>query len=103
MVRAVDLNLKQMLRIPTTDLNLRVQMSRLYPKAVVFIEKEPLSENVRQLYEAAREPKELLHLQDTAAGELIGEARVTYNREVEEKIKKYLPPSNNEKTLELPK
>jgi alpha/beta superfamily hydrolase len=103
MVKAVDLNLKQMLRIPTTNLNLPVQMSRLYPKAVVFIEKEPLSENVRALYEAAREPKELLHLPDTAAGELIGEARVTYNREVEEKIKKYLPPSNNEKTLDLPK
>ena len=103
MVTAVDLNLKQMLRIPTTNLNLPVQMSRLYPKAVVFIEKEPLNQNVRALYEAAREPKELLHLPDTAAGELIGEARATYNREVEQKIKKYLPPSSNEKTLELPK
>jgi pimeloyl-ACP methyl ester carboxylesterase len=103
MVEAVDINLKQMLRIPTTDLNLSVQMSRLYPKAVIFIEKEPLTQEVRSLYEAAREPKELLDLPDTAAGELIGEAREIYNREVEAKIKKYLPPSNPEKILELPK
>ena len=102
MVKAVDLNLKQMLRIPTTNLNLSVQMSRLYPKAVVFIEKQPLNENVRKLYEAAREPKELLHLADTASGELIGDARTAYNAQVEEKIKKYLPASTNAKTLELP-
>ena len=103
MVKAIDLNLKQMLRIPTTNLNLAVQMSRLYPKAVIFIEKEPLSDRVRALYEAAREPKELLNLPDTAAGELIGQSRETYNTQVEQKIKKYLPPSNNEKTLDLPK
>ena len=103
MVKAVDMNLKQMLRIPSTNLNLPVQMARLYPKAVIFIEKDPLSDHVRQLYDSAREPKELLHLPDTAAGELIGAARETYNNEVEQKIKKYLPPSNNEKTLDLPK
>ena len=103
MAKAVDMNLKRMLRIPTTNLNLPVQMARLYPKAVIFIEKEPLNDPVRQLYDAAREPKELLHLQDTAAGELIGESRERYNTEVEEKIKKYLPPTRGEKTLELPK
>ena len=100
---AISLNLKQMLRIPTTDLNLPVQMSRLYPKAVVFIEKEPLNSSVRALYEAAREPKELLTLKDTAAGELIGPDRDTYNTEVEQKIRKYLPISNNERTLDIPK
>ena len=100
---AIGLNLKQMLRIPTTDLNLPVQMSRLYPKAVVFIEKDPLNARVRALYEAAREPKELLTLKDTAAGELIGPDRDTYNKEVEQKILKYLPTSNNERTLDIPK
>ncbi len=100
---AIGLNLKQMLQIPSTDLNLPVQMSRLYPKAVVFIEKEPLNTRVRALYEAAREPKELLTLKDTAAGELIGQDRDTYNTEVEQKIRKYLPISNNERTLDIPK
>jgi len=99
---AIALNLKHLLRIPTTNLNLPVQMSRLYPKAVVFIEKDPINAQVRALYEAAREPKELLNLNDTAAGELIGTDRETYNLEVEQKIKKYLPPSNNERTLEIP-
>lgn len=102
MSKAIGLNLEQLLDIPSTDLNLPVQMSRLYPKAVVFIEREPLNDSVRALYEAAREPKELLHLKDTAAGELIGPDRETYNIEVEQKIKKYLPPSNNEKTLDIP-
>jgi pimeloyl-ACP methyl ester carboxylesterase len=102
MVKAIDLNLKQMLRIPTTNLNLPVQMPRLYPKAVIFIEKEPLSDGVRALYEAAREPKELLHLPDTAAGELIGPSREKYNTEVEQKIKKYLPASSNEKSVDVP-
>jgi alpha-beta hydrolase superfamily lysophospholipase len=103
MVKAIDLNLKHMLKIPSTNLNLRSQMARLYPKAVIFIEKDPLHERVRTLYEAAREPKELLHLQDTAAGELIGKAREIYNAEVEQKIKKYLPPSGTQRTLDLPK
>jgi pimeloyl-ACP methyl ester carboxylesterase len=100
---AISINLRQMLSIPTTDLNLPVQMARLYPKAVIFIEKEPLDPSVRALYEAAREPKELLTLKDTAAGELIGPERDTYNTEVEQKIRKYLPISNNERTLDIPK
>ncbi len=103
MIKAVDLNLQQILRVPTTRLNLTVQVSRLYPKAVVFIEREPVNSSVRALYDAAREPKELLQLEDTAAGELIGKARETYNIEVEQKIKKYLPPVNSQKELELPR
>jgi pimeloyl-ACP methyl ester carboxylesterase len=99
---AIAINLKQMLRIPTTDLNLSLQMPRLYPRAVVFIEKDPLKADVRALYEAAREPKELLILKDTAAGELIGPERDTYNTEVEQKIRKYLPISSNERTLAIP-
>jgi len=103
MAIAVGFNIKQILRIPSTDLNLPVQMPRLYPRAVVFIEKDPLSDRVRALYEAAREPKELLILNDTAAGELIGPDRENYNTEVEQKIRKYLPISNNERTLDIPK
>jgi uncharacterized protein len=103
MTKAISLNLEQMLHIPSTNLNLSVQMARLYPKAVVFIEKEPLNDRVRALYESAREPKELLNLKDTAAGELIGTDRETYNTEVEQKIRKYLPPSSNERTLDIPK
>jgi len=103
LTKAVGLNLKEMLNIPSTELNLPVQMSRLYPKAVVFIEKEPLNDRIRALYDAAREPKELLRLKDTAAGELIGPDRETYNKEVEQEINKYLPISSNEKTLAIPK
>jgi pimeloyl-ACP methyl ester carboxylesterase len=103
LAQGLDLNFRHLFRIPSTDLNLSATMPKLYPKVLLFVDKTPPANNVLALYKSAREPKELLQMQETAAGELIGETRDTYNRQIEEKIKKYLPPVSNEKTLEIGK
>lgn len=101
LLKGVDWNIKQILKIPTTDLALADKMPKLYPKAVIFVEKEPLNDHVKALYEAAREPKELLQMEATAEDELIGEAREKYTLQLEEMVRKYLPSVSDEKTLEL--
>jgi pimeloyl-ACP methyl ester carboxylesterase len=103
LIKAVGLNLKQMLRIPTTDLQLSGKMNDLYPKAILFVEKTPPRPEVVALYEAAKEPKELLQMNETATGELIGEDRQEYNKQLFNKIHQYLPPVSHQKTLEIPK
>lgn len=99
----VDLNLRQILGIRTTNLALAQKMRLLYPEAVVFVEKKPLREKVKTLYDATREPKELLQMEETAAGALMGDFRVAYNREVGEKIQQYLPPVSDQPMIELKK
>ncbi|MCI0549876.1 MAG: hypothetical protein L0287_02865, partial [Anaerolineae bacterium] len=101
--QGLALNMRVFLRVPSTNLDLPAGMSKLYPKALVFVEKAPLNERVRILYEAAKEPKELLQLQETASNELIGEAREKYCSQVEIKIKEYLPPVSSDKTMDLTK
>lgn len=98
-----DWNLRLLLRVPTTEQHLDQEMPRLYPKTLLFVEKKPARPEVVALYESAREPKELLQLGETAADELIGDARQIYTQQLIEKIGKYLPPVSNDKTIELPK
>jgi len=98
-----DWNLRFLLRVFTTELHLDQEMPRLYPKTLLFVEKKPARPEVVALYESAREPKELLQLEETAADELIGDARKIYTEQLIEKIGKYLPPVSNDKTIELPK
>ena len=103
LVRAVGLNLKQLVHISSVDLRLQHKMAALYPKAVVFVEKKPLRAEVKTLYDAAKEPKEILQMAETASGELIGEDRQKYNSQLIEKIHQLLPPVSNQKTLEIPR
>ncbi|PWT91619.1 MAG: hypothetical protein C5B54_04975 [Acidobacteria bacterium] len=103
LIQMVEWNLKHGMKIPDTKLNLVKQMPQLYPKAVLFVEKNPLSPDSKALYDATKEPKELIQLGETAEGDLIGDARATYNKNVEMKIEKYFPPMNGEQTIELPK
>jgi pimeloyl-ACP methyl ester carboxylesterase len=102
LVRGLQLTMAQALHLETTNLELPIRMRVLYPKAVVFIEKKPVRKEVVALYNAAREPKELLQVEEAASGELLGSARDDYDRQVEEKVFKYLPLVNHERTLELP-
>jgi len=101
--RAVGYNMRFILEVPETDAHLIDKMPSLYPKAVVFVEKKPLQNSVKQLYEAAKEPKELLLLDETAEGELMGDLRQAYNDQVGDKIIKYLPSVTHEKTIDLTK
>jgi pimeloyl-ACP methyl ester carboxylesterase len=101
LVEAYALNLKQVLSLDTTDMHWKTRMRALYPKTVVFIEQKPVPKEVVELYDAAREPKELLEVVVAADGELLGPARDEYNRQVSEKVLKYLPAVNHERTLEL--
>src|SRR3972149_9041973 len=100
---AVALNLRQMLRLSSTDLGLDSQMAALYPKAILFVESKPLRSEAKALYEAAKEPKELLQMKETATGELIGEDRQMYSSQLIDKIHQYLPAVSHQKTLEISK
>lgn len=97
---AVGLNFRVLLKTQS-KLALHQQMADLYPKTVIFIEKEPLRKQAKDLYDVTREPKELLLLHQTATGELLGEDRQAYVSEVSGRVRKYLPPFNNEKQIEL--
>lgn len=99
--RAVDWNLKKILKIPSTDLKLEMKLAALHPKSILFVEKKPLDEDAKTFYEAAQEPKEMLLLNETAAGELIGSDRDAYNDQLWQEIQKYFPPVSHEQTLEL--
>jgi pimeloyl-ACP methyl ester carboxylesterase len=99
--RAVDWNLRRILKIPSTDLKLEQKLAALHPKSILFVEKKPLDESAKAFYEAAKEPKEMLVLNETAAGELIGSERDAYNDQLWQEIQKYFPPVSHEQTLEL--
>ncbi len=102
-LQVTEWNLRWILKVSTTQLSLEKGLPLLYPRAVVFVEKKPLRADVKELYEAAREPKELLQLDETAGGDLIGEARVVYEVQIAQKIRKYLPPVVKEQVMELSK
>ncbi len=98
---SVDWNLRSILDVKSTRMDLVHRMPKLYPKAVIFVEKQPLRPEVKTLYEAAREPKEVMQFRETAVGTLIGAQREEYARGLLEKINQYLPPVNSEPTIEL--
>lgn len=99
--RSVDWNLRSLLDVQSTRMDLANRLPKLYPKAVVFIEKVPLRPEVKKLYEAAREPKEVMQFQETAVGTLMGKQREEYTRGLMDKINQYLPPVNTTPTIEL--
>jgi pimeloyl-ACP methyl ester carboxylesterase len=100
---AVGLNMRPVTGVKSPDMNLEEMMPKLYPKPVLFVEETPLSPGARRLYEAAKEPKELIQLGETASGELIGEVRERYKNELEDKILQYFPPSLTQQTIEIMK
>jgi pimeloyl-ACP methyl ester carboxylesterase len=102
-IQATDWNMRLLLGVPTTELKLEEELPLLYPRAVVFVEKKPLRPEAKALYDAAREPKELIQLEETAAGDLLGDPRKAYEMQITQKIRKYLPPFVKEQTMELPK
>ena len=101
LTKALDLNLRQVFRLASSQRKTTSLMPELYPKAILFVEKAPLQKGAKDLYEAAREPKELLQMKETAVGALIGDDRGKYNTQLVEKIHKYLPAISHEKTMQL--
>jgi pimeloyl-ACP methyl ester carboxylesterase len=102
-LQVTDWNMRWILGVPSTQLHLEKELPLLYPRAVVFVEKKPLRPEVKALYESAREPKELLQLDETAAGDLIGDDRKEYEDLVAENVRKYLPPIVKEQIMDLSK
>lgn len=103
LLQMVHLNFQQILKIPETELTLTKYMGTLYPKPVLFVERNPVDPDARMIYEATKEPKELIQLGETASGELIGDVRSRYKQELEVKILQYFPPSVQQTTLEIAK
>ena len=68
---------------------------------MLFVERTPLSPGARRLYDATKEPKELIQLGETASGELIGDVRERYKTEIGDKILQYFPPSLTQQTIEI--
>jgi hypothetical protein len=101
LLKGIEFNMDQAFHLKTTNMQWTTRMRALYPKAVVFVEEKPVRKEVVALYDAAREPKELLQVDVAADGELLGPARDEYNRQVGDKVLKYLPAVNHERTLEL--
>jgi len=99
--RSVDWNLRQVLRVKSTDLKLLTKIPLLHPRSLLFVEKKPLGDDAKASYEAAKEPKEMLLLNETASGELLGKDRDAYNDQLWQEIQKYFPPLSHEQTLEL--
>lgn len=102
-LQVTELNLRWILKVPSTQLSLEKVIPLLYPRTVVFVEKRPLRPEVKSLYEVAREPKELLQLDETAMGDLIGDPRKVYEVQIAQKIRKYLPPVLKGQVLEISK
>jgi pimeloyl-ACP methyl ester carboxylesterase len=100
---AVGLNIRPITGAKSQHMNLEEMMPKLYPKPVLFVEETPLSPGARRLYDATKEPKELIQLGETASGELIGDVRERYKTEVESKIIQYFPPSLTQQTIEIVK
>lgn len=103
LLKAITWNLKTSLSIGDTDLHLAQVLPKLYPRAVLFVDTTPPAESAKTLYEAAKEPKELLQLGETAADDLMGDSRQRYKDELEAKIRKYLPAETDQQTLEIGK
>lgn len=100
---AVGLNMRPIAGVKSQHMNLEEMMPKLYPKPVLFVEETPLSPGARRLYDATKEPKELIQLGETASGELIGDVRERYKNEIEAKILQYFPPSLTQQTIEIMK
>jgi pimeloyl-ACP methyl ester carboxylesterase len=100
---AVSLNMRPVTGVTSNRMNLEEMMPKLYPKPVLFVEATPLSPGARRLYDATKEPKELIQLGETASGELLGDVRERYKNEVEAKILQYFPPSLTQQTIEIMK
>lgn len=98
---AVGLNMRPITGVRSEHMNLEEMMPKLYPKPVLFVEETPLSPGARRLYDATKEPKELIQLGETASGELIGDVRERYKNEIENKILQYFPPSQSQQTIEI--
>lgn len=103
LLKVVDWNLMYMLKLKDTRLNLAQSMPLLYNRPVVFVETTPPNGDALKLYDATKEPKELLQLGQTAADDLMGDARARYREEIQKEITKYFPPITDQQTLELPK
>lgn len=99
--RTADWNLRQILSIPSTDLNLAQKLGKLNPRTVVFVEKQPVSDAAKAFYGAAQEPKEMILVNATAMEELLGEEKGQYNTKLWEEIQKYFPAVSHEQILEL--
>ncbi|HET6267697.1 MAG TPA: alpha/beta fold hydrolase [Acidobacteriota bacterium] len=99
--RAVDWNLRDMLHLQSTNLDLQKGVASLYPRPLLFVDHNPLSQNARDLYEAAKEPKEMFQMKETASDDLVGTSREEYNNQLWDKIQKYLPAVKEEQTLEI--
>jgi len=100
---AVGLNMRPITGVKSQHMNLEEMMPKLYPKPVLFVERTPLSPGARRLYDATKEPKELIQLGETASGELIGDVRERYKTEIGDKILQYFPPSLTQQTIEIMK
>jgi pimeloyl-ACP methyl ester carboxylesterase len=103
LLQAVDWNLRRSLRLSSTALDLGKAMPELYPRAVLFAEPNPPSLLAKELYESAREPKEILQLGETAIDDLMGESRGRYKEELLVKIQEYFPAVDNQPTIEIGK
>ena len=103
LLKAVDWNLRWILKIKDTSLHLPAYMSQDYHRPVVFVETTPPNLIALSLYQSAKEPKELLQLGETAADDLMGDSRTRYKDEIMKIIQKYFPPLTDQQTLEIPK
>jgi pimeloyl-ACP methyl ester carboxylesterase len=101
LLQATGWNMRPITGAGSHNLDLEEKLPKLYPKPVLFVEKNPLSPSARRLYDAAKEPKELIQLGETASGDLIGGVRDRYKNEIEEKILQYFPPSLEQTTIEI--
>lgn len=101
--KAVDWNLKLVLGLSKTTIDPGAGMSHLFHRPVVFIETTPPNPAALKLYQAAKEPKELLQLGETAADDLMGDSRSRYKEELQKEIRKYFPPVTDQTTLEIPR
>jgi alpha/beta superfamily hydrolase len=99
--QVLAMNMQVALREHSIHLNLEKRMPRLYPRPFFFFETNPPENTTVKLYEAAREPKELIQLGETATDDLTGDVRERYKIELEKKIQKYLPLVLKGTTLEL--
>jgi hypothetical protein len=95
------INLQLALGARSIQLNLEKRMPQQYPRPILFVETNPPSKTTVKLYEAAREPKELIQLGETATDDLTGDVRERYKIELEKKIQKYLPLVLKGTTLEI--
>ena len=56
-----------------------------------------------RLYNAAKEPKELLQMGVTASDDLMGDSRTRYKDELMKKILEYFPANTDQQMIEIAK